>query len=77
MGEKMLTPYQVACRLCVSLSLVYQLCKEQQLKHYRFGAEGKRGRIRIEESEVERYLSEQLQVTSSPAITTFRHLRLQ
>ncbi len=73
----LITPRQVANRLCISLSLVYQLCRQQQLKHYRFGAEGKRGRIRIEESEVDRYLSEQLQVTSSPAIPTFRHLRLQ
>ena len=73
----LITPRQVASRLCISLSLVYQLCRQQQLKHYRFGAEGKRGQIRIEESEVDRYLSEQLQVTSSPAIQTFRHLRLQ
>ena len=51
----MLSPQQASEQLGVSLSLIYQLCKRGHMKHFRFGVPGKRGHIRIEESEVERY----------------------
>ncbi len=73
----MLTPRDVALRLCISISLVYQLCKEHQLKHFRFGASGKRGRIRIEESEVDRYVLENARVASPERLPELKHLKLQ
>ena len=51
----MISPREAATRLGVSISLVYQLCREMALKHYRIGGRGKRGRILIEESELDRY----------------------
>lgn len=44
----MLTPKQVAERVGVSDSLVYEWCAQGLLKHYRFGGKGRRGCIRIE-----------------------------
>jgi excisionase family DNA binding protein len=51
----MLSPKAAAERIGVSASLIYQLCGEGVLRHFRFGGKNKRGRIRIEDSEVERY----------------------
>lgn len=51
----MLTPQEAAKRLGVSASLIYQLCRELVLKHYRLGGKGKRGRIRIDAEEIERF----------------------
>ena len=72
----MLSAKEVACKLGVSLSLVYQLCKDRQLKHFRLGAQGKRGSIRIEEAEVTRYLAERIQVELAPSVQ-FKHLSLR
>jgi excisionase family DNA binding protein len=71
----MLTPRQAADRLGVSLSLVYQLCDELTLAHYRVGGKGKRGRIRIDEAEVERFRESCLR-EASPPIPTLKHLSL-
>lgn len=51
-----LTPQQAAARAVVSLSLIYQWCQDGVLVHYRLGRPGKRGRIRIEESDLEAFL---------------------
>jgi excisionase family DNA binding protein len=73
----MLTPRQAANRLGVSPSLVYQLCDERVLKHYRIGGKGKRGRIRIEEAEVERYRESCLRDASQlVAVPPLKHLSL-
>ncbi len=73
----MLTPRQAAEWLGVSQSLVYQLCKEMVLEHSRLGGRGKRGRIRIEEAEVERYrrscLREAPPLVSVPSL---KHLKI-
>jgi excisionase family DNA binding protein len=52
-----LTPKQAAARAVVSLSLIYQWCQDGVLVHYRFGRPGKRGRIRIEDSDPEAFLA--------------------
>jgi excisionase family DNA binding protein len=52
-----LTPKQAAERAVVSVSLVYQWCQDGVLIHYRFGRQGKRGRIRIEDSDLESFLT--------------------
>lgn len=71
----MLTPSQAAKRLGVSLSLVYDLCRELVLKHYRFGGKGRRGRILIEEGEVERYRLACLR-DPAPPLPPLKHLTL-
>jgi excisionase family DNA binding protein len=51
-----LTPKQAAERAVVSVSLIYQWCQDGVLVHYRFGRPGKRGRIRIEDTDLEAFL---------------------
>jgi excisionase family DNA binding protein len=55
-GRTMLTPKQAADRIGVSDSLVYQWCEQGVLAHYRFGGEGKRGRILIEATDFDAFL---------------------
>jgi len=52
----LLTPKEAKERLRISLSLVYQLVDERRLKAIRIGGEGKRGKVLIEESEIERFV---------------------
>lgn len=40
----------------VSPALVYQWCQEQRLPHYRFGTEGRRGKILIDPSDLEEFM---------------------
>jgi len=54
----MLTVKQAAARANVSPSLVYQWCQEQRLAHYRFGTEGKRGRILIDPADLDKLIAE-------------------
>jgi excisionase family DNA binding protein len=51
----MLTPKEAAKQLEVSVSLIYQLCNEGRLAHYRFGGRGRRGSVRIEEADLAAY----------------------
>ena len=53
----MLTVKQVAERLGVSESLVYEWCSEGVLPHYRFGRKGRRGKILIDETEFDAFLA--------------------
>lgn len=53
----LLTVEEVAARLGVSVALVYRMVAQQELEHIRVGI-GHRGRIRVREAEVERYLRE-------------------
>ena len=52
----MLTVKQVAARLRVSDSLVYSWCEDHVLPHYRMGGKGKRGKILIDEAELDVFL---------------------
>src|SRR5687767_3421485 len=40
----------------VSPALVYQWCQEQRLPHYRFGTEGRRGKILIDPDDLEAFM---------------------
>jgi Helix-turn-helix domain len=42
----------------VSPALIYQWCQEQRLPHYRFGSEGRRGRILIDIADLEKFMQE-------------------
>ena len=72
----LLCPREVANRLGVSLSLVYQLCKDRKLRHYRLGGQSRRGSIKIEESEVQRYLGECMRIETVPDTAQFKHIDL-
>lgn len=51
-----LTAKQAADRARVSVSLIYQWCAERRLRHLRVGARGRRGKILIEEEDLEAFL---------------------
>ena len=42
----------------VSASMVYQWIEEERLPHYRLGGEGRRGKILIDEDDLNRFLAE-------------------
>jgi len=48
---------QAAERTGLSTSLLYQICAERRLPHFRLGREGKRGKILIEEVDLEAFLA--------------------
>lgn len=52
-----MTVRQAAERLGISASLVYALCRDGVLKHFRHGRPGKRGTIRIPEQAVAEYIA--------------------
>jgi excisionase family DNA binding protein len=56
-GMAKLTINQAADRTGLSTSLLYQLCAERRLPHFRLGREGKRGKILIEEADLEAFMA--------------------
>jgi len=52
----MLNVKQAAERAGVSPALVYEWCDEKRLTHYRCGAKGRRGVIRIDEPDLAAFL---------------------
>jgi excisionase family DNA binding protein len=48
---------QAAERTGMSTSLLYQICAERRLPHFRLGRDGKRGKILIEESDLDAFLA--------------------
>lgn len=71
----MLTPRQAASQLGVSVSLIYQLCRQAALRHYRVGGIGRRGRIVIDEADVQSYQAS-CRREAAQAPITLRHLNL-
>ena len=71
----MLTPKQVAERVGVSDSLVYEWCAQGLLKHYRFGGKGRRGCIRIEEADLAAFLAACLHEVRPP-VPPLKHIKL-
>jgi excisionase family DNA binding protein len=52
-----LTPKEAAERAGVSVSMIYQWCNERLLPHYRVGGRGRRGKILVEERDLEVFLA--------------------
>lgn len=76
---KKLTVKQVAARVGVSDSLVYEWCGSGLLAHYRFGRPGRRGKILIDEGELDAFLANCRQEKSpgdSPSLSELRHIKL-
>jgi len=70
-----LTVKKAAERAGVSAALVYQWCEERRLTHYRAGREGRRGKILIEESDLDAFL-ETLKVRPAASLPEgLRHIR--
>jgi excisionase family DNA binding protein len=70
----MLTPKQAAERVGVSVSLVYQWCKEGLFDHLRLGGSGKRGRVMINAESFERFLESCKQPSKAPI--SLKHIKL-
>jgi excisionase family DNA binding protein len=74
----MLTVKEAAQRLGISESLVYEWCAEGVLPHYRFGRNGRRGRILIDETEFAAFLAGCRQERRKDALSMpeLRHIQL-
>jgi excisionase family DNA binding protein len=70
----MLSVRQAAERAGVSVSLVYAWCAAGSLKHSRFGRPGRRGTIRVEESDLGAFLERCRREERLPAAPP-QHLR--
>lgn len=71
----MLTPKQVAARVGVSDSLVYEWCAQGLLPHYRMGRKGKRGKVLIEEADLSAFLAGCRQ-EAKLEVPPLKHIRL-
>lgn len=71
----MLTPKQAAEKIGVSDSLIYEWCSQGLLTHYRFGRKGRRGKILIEEKDLDAFLDACRQEPAPPA-PPLKHIRL-
>lgn len=68
---------EFAARLGISTSLVYALCDAGVIAHTRHGRPGKRGCIRIDEAEADRYREAcKGEGRNRPAPLTLKHLKL-
>jgi excisionase family DNA binding protein len=71
----MLTPKQVAERIGVSDSLVYEWCAEGLLPHYRVGRKGKRGKVLIEQADLDAFLTN-CRHEAKPPVPLLKHIRI-
>lgn len=75
---KRLNAKMAAERLGVSVSLVYQLCHERRLPHLRLGKAGRRGKIQIEERDLDAFLAAaRIEVGAADATAPLKHITLQ
>lgn len=70
----MLTPKQAAEQTGVSVSLVYQWCKEGLIEHFRLGAKGKRGKLLIDPDGLSRFIEDCRQKPQQAVL--LRHIRV-
>jgi excisionase family DNA binding protein len=70
-----MTVKEAAERTGMSESLIYQLCNERRLTHYRLGGKGKRGAIRIDEADLSAFLASCRQ-EAKPEVPPLRHIHL-
>jgi excisionase family DNA binding protein len=52
-----LSPRDAAARADVSVALIYEWCQSGRLPHYRFGRSGARGKIMIDEADLDEFLA--------------------
>ena len=74
---KLLTVKQAAELAGVSDSLVYEWCAENLVVHYRFGKKGHRGKVMIDEKDLEAFLASCRQEVRPGAETPqLKHIKL-
>jgi len=71
----MLTPKQVSEQIGVSDSLVYEWCAQRLLPHFRFGRQGKRGKVLIEQADLDAFLAAHRQ-EAKPTILPLKHIQM-
>jgi excisionase family DNA binding protein len=73
----MLTPKQAAARIGVSDSLIYDWCSSGLLPHYRFGRPGRRGKILIDDRELDAFLAScRQEACPQGEIPPLKHIRI-
>lgn len=72
----MLTVREVAVRLGLSQSLVYELCKAGVIRCTRHGRPGKRGCVRIAEDALAEYLAGCESAAPQQELPPLKHIRL-
>ena len=58
MDQQFLTPKQASKLYPLSLSLLYQLCDERRIPHFRIGGKGRRGKLLLAPRDIERFIEE-------------------
>jgi excisionase family DNA binding protein len=71
----MLTPKQAAVKIGVSDSLIYEWCAAGLLPHYRFGKPGRRGKVLIDEAELDTFVAAHRQ-EARPQVQPLKHIKL-
>ena len=66
---------QAAEHAGVSPNLVYQWCQERRLPHYRLGGQGRRGKILIDEGDLDAFVVSCRQ-EARPEILPLKHIQL-
>jgi excisionase family DNA binding protein len=56
---ELLTPREASKKYPLSVSLLYQLCDERRIPHYRVGGRGKRGKILLAPHDIEKFIEAQ------------------
>jgi excisionase family DNA binding protein len=57
--DQLLSPKEAAEYMRVSPSLVYRLCDERRIPHYRIGGRGKRGKLLISPRDLDAFMESQ------------------
>ena len=65
----MLTPKAAAEKIGVSSSLIYQLCSEGVIPCFRIGGKNKRGKVMIDERDLEVFIEQCRSVPATPALS--------
>jgi len=73
----LLTVKQVAEKVGVSESLVYEWCNDGLLPHYRFGKPGRRGKIMVDPDELDGFIASCRHEAKTPGpVQSLKHLKL-
>jgi excisionase family DNA binding protein len=74
---KLLTVKQASELAGVSDSLIYEWCTEKLLVHYRLGAKGRRGKVMIDDKDLETFLAACRQEAQPQAeVPPLKHIKL-
>lgn len=74
---KLLTVKRASELAGVSDSLVYEWCTEKLLAHYRFGTKGRRGKVMIDEKDLEAFLSScRHEARTQAEVPPLKHIKL-